>query len=52
MQRKENRCNVYKDRPTECSGYPYLYKKDSVSRTLAMTGRTFTRPIVYEVMEE
>jgi uncharacterized protein len=49
---KENRCSVYQDRPGDCSGYPYLYKEDFVARTLGMIERTFTCPIVYEVMEE
>jgi len=49
---KDNLCSVYEDRPADCSGYPYLYKPHFVSRTLVMIGRTFTCPIVYEVMEE
>lgn len=49
---KDNLCSIYEDRPAECSGYPYLYKPDFVVRTLAMVERTFTCPIVYEVMEE
>jgi hypothetical protein len=48
---KENRCSVYEDRPAECSGYPYLYKPEFVSRTIGMIGRTFTCAIVYEVLE-
>ncbi|MGH8175361.1 MAG: YkgJ family cysteine cluster protein, partial [Steroidobacter sp.] len=49
---KENRCSVCEDRPADCSGYPYLYEPDFASRTIAMIDRTFTCPIVYEVMEE
>lgn len=49
---KENRCSVYEDRPANCSDYPYLYKEDFASRTLAMIDRTFTCPIVYGLMEE
>jgi Fe-S-cluster containining protein len=49
---KDNLCSVYEDRPADCSGYPYLYEPDFRSRTLGMIGRTFTCPIVYEVMEE
>jgi Fe-S-cluster containining protein len=49
---KDNLCSVYEDRPADCSGYPYLYKPHFASRTLGMIGRTFTCPIVYEVMEE
>lgn len=48
---KDNLCSVYEDRPADCSGYPYLYTPDFVSRTMGMVGRTFTCPIVYEVME-
>lgn len=47
-----NLCSIYQDRPAECSGYPYLYHPNFVSRTLGMVERTFTCPIVYEVMEE
>lgn len=49
---RDNLCSVYEDRPAECSGYPYLYNPDFVFRTLGMIDRTFTCPIVYEVMEE
>jgi len=49
---KENRCSVYEDRPADCSGYPYFYAPDFVSRTMSMIGRTSTCPIVYEVIED
>lgn len=49
---KDNLCSIYEDRPADCSGYPYLYKPKFVSRTMGMIERTFTCPIVYEVMEE
>ncbi len=49
---KENLCSVYEDRPADCSGYPYLYHPEFVFRTMAMIDRTFTCPIVYEVLEE
>ena len=49
---KDNLCSVYEDRPADCSGYPYLYQPDFVFRTWGMIERTFTCPIVYEVMEE
>ncbi|MDE3181130.1 MAG: YkgJ family cysteine cluster protein [Acidobacteriota bacterium] len=49
---KGNLCSVYEDRPADCSGYPYLYKQDFVSRTIGMIERTSTCPIVYEVMED
>lgn len=49
---KDNRCSIYEDRPGDCSGYPYLYNPNFVFRTLGMIERTFTCPIVYEVMEE
>jgi Fe-S-cluster containining protein len=49
---KDNLCSIYEDRPADCSGYPYLYKPDFVFRTIGMVGRTFTCPIVYQVMEE
>ena len=49
---KDNRCSVYEDRPDDCRGYPYLDEPDFAFRTIAMIERTFTCPIVYEVMEE
>jgi Fe-S-cluster containining protein len=49
---KDNRCSVYEDRPADCRGYPYLDEPNFVFRTLAMIERTFTCPIVYQVMEE
>ena len=49
---KDNLCSVYEYRPADCSDYPYLYEPEFVSRTLGMIERTFTCPIVYEVMEE
>jgi hypothetical protein len=48
---KDNRCSVYEDRPAGCREYPYLYKPKFVSSTIGMVWRTFTCPIVYEVME-
>jgi Fe-S-cluster containining protein len=49
---ESNLCSIYEDRPADCSEYPYLYKPGFASRTLGMIERTFTCPIVYEVMEE
>jgi Fe-S-cluster containining protein len=49
---KDNLCSVYEDRPGDCSGYPYLYKPEFVSRTMAMIERAPTCPIVYEVLEK
>lgn len=49
---KDNLCSVYEYRPADCSGYPYLYEPQFVSRTMGMINRTFTCPIVYESMEE
>jgi hypothetical protein len=49
---KDNRCSVYEDRPADCRGYPYLYDSDFAYRMIGMIGRTFTCPIVYEVLEE
>lgn len=49
---KDNLCSVYEDRPADCSGYPFLYRPDFVSRTMGMIDRTFTCPIVFEVIEE
>jgi hypothetical protein len=49
---RDNRCSVYEDRPADCKGYPYLYEPEFAFRTTAMIERTFTCPIVYEVIEE
>lgn len=49
---KDNRCSVYENRPGDCRGYPYLDQPDFTSRLWGMIERTFTCPIVYEVMEE
>ena len=49
---KGNRCSVYEDRPGDCRGYPYLDQPEFTSRLWGMIERTFTCPIVYEVMEE
>jgi uncharacterized protein len=49
---RDKLCSIYEDRPAECNGYPYLYEPNFVFRTIAMMERTFTCPIVYEVMEE
>lgn len=49
---KGNLCSVYEDRPADCSGYPYVYEPRFNSRTMAMIGRTYTCPIVYELMED
>jgi uncharacterized protein len=48
---KDNRCSVYEDRPANCKGYPYLYEPEFSTRTMAMISRTFTCPIVFEVVE-
>jgi uncharacterized protein len=49
---QDNRCSVYDERPADCRGYPYLYEPDFAFRVWGMIERTFTCPIVYEVMEE
>jgi Fe-S-cluster containining protein len=49
---KGNLCSVYDDRPADCRQYPYLYEPEFIFRTLGMIERTFTCPIVYEVVQE
>ena len=49
---KDNKCDIYKSRPDNCRGYPYLHEADFSSRTMGMIERTFTCPIVFNVMEE
>ena len=48
---KDNKCTVYEDRPQDCRGYPYLHKSGFSGRTMGMIERTFTCPIVFNVME-
>ena len=47
----DNVCSVYEDRPDNCRDYPYLHEPDFVARSMGMIGRTFTCPIVFEVVE-
>ncbi|RKY11953.1 MAG: hypothetical protein DRP65_02685 [Planctomycetota bacterium] len=49
---EDNKCTVYKDRPQDCRGYPYLHEPGFNGRTMGMIERTFTCPIVFNVMEE
>jgi uncharacterized protein len=47
-----SRCSVYEDRPAQCRDYPYLYKRDFRSRTIAMVGQTHICLIVYQALED
>ena len=49
---RDKKCSVYDSRPENCRDYPYLYKPDFNYRTWVMIERTFTCPIVFEVMEQ
>ena len=49
---EDNKCTVYEDRPQDCRGYPYLHELGFSGRTMGMIERTFTCPIVFNVMEE
>ena len=49
---RDKKCTVYDSRPENCREYPYLYEPDFNHRTWGMIERTFTCPIVFEVMEE
>jgi hypothetical protein len=49
---RDKQCTVYKDRPDNCRGYPYLHEPNFTGRTWGMIERTFTCPIVFQVMEE
>jgi Fe-S-cluster containining protein len=46
-----NRCSIYECRPDDCRGYPYLQESGFSYRTMGMIERTFTCPIVFNVME-
>lgn len=48
---KDSLCSVYEYRPSDCKGYPYLYEPEFSSRSIAMISRTFTCPIVFDVIE-
>lgn len=49
---EDNKCDVYEDRPQDCRGYPYLHEPGFNGRTMGMIERTFTCPIVFNVMEK
>lgn len=49
---QDKKCTVYEHRPDNCRQYPYLHKPDFSYRTWGMIERTFTCPIVFQVMEE
>jgi uncharacterized protein len=48
----DKKCTVYESRHDNCRDYPYLHEPEFTSRTWGMIERTFTCPIVYNVMEE
>ena len=48
----KDKCTIYEDRPQNCRDYPYLYEPRFSYRTMKMIERTFTCPIVYNVIEE
>jgi Fe-S-cluster containining protein len=48
---KDNDCSLGKARPVECREYPYLYRPGFTQRKMGTIERTYTCPIVYEVME-
>lgn len=49
---RDNKCSVYAHRPENCREYPYLHKPGFNERTWDMIERTFTCPIVFDVIEE
>jgi Fe-S-cluster containining protein len=48
----DTKCSVYESRPQNCRDYPYLHKPNFSYRTIGMVERTFTCPIVFNVIEE
>ena len=46
-----NKCTVYEYRPQDFRSYPYLHEPGFSGRTMGMIERTFTCPIVFNVME-
>lgn len=49
---KDKKCTIYNYRPDNCRDYPYLHEPEFASRTWGMIERTFTCPIVFQVMEQ
>lgn len=44
-------CSIYEDRPKDCREYPYLLKKDMLSRSLGLIENSSACPIVYNTLE-
>lgn len=49
---KENLCSIYLQKPSACSEYPYLDKKDMKYRLLSVFMNYEICPIVFNVVEE
>jgi len=49
---KDKICSIYDDRPHECMSYPFLHKKDIISRLWGVVDNYSFCPIVYNVYEQ
>lgn len=47
-----NKCTIYKDRPSECSSFPYLDRNKFVTRTNELIQNYEICPIVFNVFEQ
>jgi len=49
---ENKRCSIYTYRPFECRSYPYLHKKDFISRLFGVIDNYSICPIVFNVYED
>lgn len=47
----DNKCIIYSNRPVDCKSYPYIHKRDFVSRAYNMIDYLGICPIVFNVFE-
>ncbi len=48
----DKKCSIYDDRPHECMSYPFLHKKDIITRLWGVVDNYSICPIVYNVYEQ
>ena len=49
---KDNKCSVYKSRPTDCSEFPHLNQDDFLGGSIGAIQNSRVCPIVYNVLEQ
>jgi Fe-S-cluster containining protein len=47
----ENKCSIYNDRPDDCREYPFLHKKEFITRLWGVIANYSICPIVFNVFE-